>query len=77
MNATHYLTSRFLLNILMALIFIHAWPAVASETTQFDAAAGGTIFLAPDRIEVTAGQPVQLTLTNTDSITPSHTFGAH
>ena len=73
MNAINYLTSRFLLNILMALIFIHPWPAIASDSTQVITLTLGDYHFTPDRIEVTAGQPVQLTLTNTDTITP-HNF---
>jgi len=73
MNTIHYLTSRFMLNILMALIFIYAWPAVASEPTQAITLTLGDYRFTPGTIEVTAGQSVQLTLTNTDRITP-HNF---
>ena len=73
MNTIHYLTSRFMLNILMALIFIYTWPAVASEPTQAITLTLGDYRFTPGTIEVTAGQSVQLTLTNTDRITP-HNF---
>ena len=73
MNTIHYLTSRYMLNILMALIFIYAWPAVASEPTQAITLTLGDYRFTPGTIEVTAGQSVQLTLTNTDRITP-HNF---
>ena len=73
MNTINYLTSRFLLNILMALIFIHAWPVVASEPIQAITLTLGDYRFTPETIEVTAGQPVRLTLTNVDTITP-HNF---
>jgi plastocyanin len=73
MNTIHYLTSRFMLNILMALIFIYAWPVIASEPTQAITLTLGDYRFTPDTIEVTAGQPVRLTLTNVDTITP-HNF---
>ena len=73
MNTLHYLTSRFLLNILMALIFIPAWPVVASEPPQVITLTLGDYRFTPDTIEVTAGQPVKLTLANTDRMTP-HNF---
>jgi plastocyanin len=73
MNTIHYLTSRFMLNILMALIFIYAWPVIASEPTQAITLTLGDYRFTPDTIEVIAGQPVRLTLTNVDTITP-HNF---
>jgi plastocyanin len=73
MNIINYLTSRFLLNVLLTLVFIPASSAIASEPAQAITLTLGDYHFTPAIIEVTAGQPVQLTLTNTDTITP-HNF---
>ncbi|MEN8204478.1 MAG: cupredoxin domain-containing protein [Pseudomonadota bacterium] len=57
----------------MTLVLIPACQAVASEPTQAITLTLGDYHFTPDTIEVTAGQPVKLTLTNTDTITP-HNF---
>ena len=73
MRTINHLTTRFLLNILMTLILVPACPAVASEPTQAVTLTLGDYQFTPDIFEITAGQPVRLTLTNTDTITP-HNF---
>ena len=73
MRTLDHLTTRNMLNILMALLLVSAGPAVASEQLQAITLTLGDYHFTPDTIEVTAGQPVQLTLTNTDTITP-HNF---
>ena len=73
MRTHNHLTTRYLLNILMALILVFTGPAAASEQMQAITLTLGDYQFTPDTIEVTAGQPVQLTLTNTDTITP-HNF---
>jgi len=70
MRTINYITTRFPLNILMALIVISACPSLASEPTQAITLTLGGYHFTPDKFEVTAGQPVRLTLTNTDTITP-------
>ena len=72
MLTINQLASRTLTTTLMALILIPACPAVAGEQQEFTLTLGDYHF-SPDTIEVAAGQPVKLTLTNTDTITP-HNF---
>ena len=73
MRTIHYLTTRFFRNILLTLSVIATCPAVASDSTQVITLTLGDYHFTPDLIEVTAGQPVRLTLTNSDTITP-HNF---
>ena len=73
MRTLYRFTTRILPNILMLLILVPACPAVASEPSQAVTLTLGDYRFTPDTIEVTAGQPVRLTLTNVDTITP-HNF---
>jgi len=73
MRTINYLTTRFPRNILLTLSVIATCQSVASEPTQVITLTLGDYHFTPDLIEVTAGQPVRLTLTNSDTITP-HNF---
>ena len=73
MRTLNHLTTRYLQNILAALVLVSTGPVIASEQLQVITLTLGDYQFTPDTVEVTAGQPVQLTLTNTDSITP-HNF---
>ena len=73
MPGINQLTTRMLRNFLTALVLIATGTAIAGEAAQEITLTLGDYHFTPDRIEVTAGQPVMLTLTNTDAITP-HNF---
>ena len=73
MRDINHITSRYLLGMLMMLALVPVSPVVASETTQAITLTLGDYHFTPDTIEVTAGQTVSLTLTNTDTLTP-HNF---
>jgi len=73
MRTLNHFTTRILPNILMALILVPACQAVASEPIQAITLTLGDYRFTPETIEVTAGRPVRLTLTNVDTITP-HNF---
>ena len=65
--------TRILPNTIIALILIAACPAFSQELALEITMTLGDYQFTPDTFEVTAGQPVRLTLTNTDRITP-HNF---
>jgi len=73
MRTLNRFTTRALPNILMALILIPACPAIAQQQTHEVTLILGDYQFVPDTFEVSTGQPVRLTLTNTDRITP-HNF---
>ena len=73
MHALNRLTPPILPNILMALTLITASTAIAREQVQEITMMLGDYHFIPDTFTVNAGQPVRLTLTNTDRITP-HNF---
>ena len=73
MRTLNRFTTRTLPSILMALILIPACPAIAQQQMQEITLMLGDYHFAPDTFTVNAGQPVRLTLTNTDRITP-HNF---
>ena len=73
MRDINHITSRYLLGMLMMLALVPVSPVAASETTQAITLTLGDYHFTPDTIEVTAGQTVSLTLTNTDTLTP-HNF---
>ena len=73
MRTRNRLTPPILPNILMALTLISASTAIAREQAQEITLMLGDYHFVPDTFEVKAGQPVRLTLTNTDRMTP-HNF---
>ncbi len=73
MYSIKHLTTRILPHILMALSIIAVNPASARDPAQEITLTLGDYRFTPDTVEVMAGQPVILTLTNTDGITP-HNF---
>jgi len=73
MHATGRHTARILPNTMLVLLLIATCPVFSRELVQEISITLGDYQFTPNSLEVTAGQSVRLTLTNTDRITP-HNF---